>query len=371
MGATLCSCEKNSAAAGSDRKRSFEFTESIAAMDWGKATTYVFGHKTPDVDAVASSLSYAALMRALGHNAVAKVSSPVNRETAFIAKRLGFELPELMKYVEPGTRLILTDHAEFAQSVDGAREAKILQIIDHHTPGNIDTISPKPYVRRKLIGATCTLIWHLYQEAEIEIDDNAARVLFAGVLSDTKNLTKVNTTSIDIIVLNELAKQLHLPPDSVQSLYQEMSAAALDYSGMTNKEIFLDNYKDYEIEGFNIGIASSDWSDYATQNDFFKKQLAVMPEIAQEKRCDMLFSKIDSPTLAAEPTEKGKLALTTASYILYYGNGIHADLAKKIAESAFGKSIAEGICFSPTPLNRKTHVVPMITDIIKNYVIFS
>ena len=96
-----------------------------------------------------------------------------------------------------------------------------------------------------------------------------------------------------------------------------------------------------------------------------------MPEIAQEKRCDMLFSKIDSPTLAAEPTEKGKLALTTASYILYYGNGIHADLAKKIAESAFEKSIAEGICFSPTPLNRKTHVVPMITDIIKNYVIFS
>ena len=371
MGATLCSCEKNSTAAGSDCKRNFEFTESIAAMDWGKATTYVFGHKTPDVDAVASSLSYAALMRALGHNAVAKVSSPVNRETAFIAKRLGFELPELMKYVEPGTRLILTDHAEFAQSVDGAREAKILQIIDHHTPGNIDTISPKPYVRRKLIGATCTLIWHLYQEAEIEIDDNAARVLFAGVLSDTKNLTKVNTTSIDIIVLNELAKQLHLPPDSVQSLYQEMSAAALDYSGMTDKEIFLDNYKDYEIEGFNIGIASSDWSDYATQNDFFKKQLAVMPEIAQEKRCDMLFSKIDSPTLAAEPTEKGKLALTTASYILYYGNGIHADLAKKIAESAFGKSIADGICFSPTPLNRKTHVVPMITDIIKNYVIFS
>ena len=234
MGATLCSGEKKSAAAGSDCKRNFEFTESIAAMDWGKATTYVFGHKTPDVDAVASSLSYAALMRALGHNAVAKVSSPVNRETAFIAKRLGFELPELMKYVEPGTRLILTDHADFAQSVDGAREAKILQIIDHHTPGNIDTISPKPYVRRKLIGATCTLIWHLYQEAEIEIDDNAARVLFAGVLSDTKNLTKVNTTSIDIIVLNELAKQLHLPPDSVQSLYQEMSAAALDYSGMTD-----------------------------------------------------------------------------------------------------------------------------------------
>ena len=140
-----------------------------------------------------------------------------------------------------------------------------------------------------------------------------------------------------------------------------MSAAALDYSGMTDKEIFLDNYKDYEIEGFNIGIASSDWSDYATQNDFFKKQLAMMPEIAQDKKRDMLFAKIDSPT----PTAKGKLVLTTASYILYYGNGAHADLAKKIAETAFGKSIADGICFSQTPLNRKTHVVPMITEIIK------
>ena len=165
MGAMLGACGDKSSTAVEERCGcDFEFRESVAAMDWGDDTAYVFGHKTPDVDAVTSSLAYAALMRAMGHNAVAKVSSPVNRETEFVAKQLGFELPDEMVSVKPGTRLILTDHAEYVQSVDGAHEAKILQIIDHHTPGDIDADS-SAYVRRELWGSTCTLIKYLYQHS--------------------------------------------------------------------------------------------------------------------------------------------------------------------------------------------------------------
>lgn len=67
----------------------------LQGLDWGQDTTFVYGHKTPDVDAVCSSLSYAKLMRALGYNCKAKVSSPINRETQFIAQRFGFDVPEL------------------------------------------------------------------------------------------------------------------------------------------------------------------------------------------------------------------------------------------------------------------------------------
>ena len=272
MGAMLGACGDKSSTAVEERCGcDFEFRESVAAMDWGDDTAYVFGHKTPDVDAVTSSLAYAALMRAMGHNAVAtalmramghnavaKVSSPVNRETEFVAKQLGFELPDEMVSVKPGTRLILTDHAEYVQSVDGAHEAKILQIIDHHTPGDIDADS-SAYVRRELWGSTCTLIKYLYQEAGVKLDDEVAKILLAGILSDTRNLTKVNTTRADSVVLGELMNQLKMSSDSVRSLFRGMSDASHDMSGTSDKEIFLADYKDYTIGGFDLGIASDSW----------------------------------------------------------------------------------------------------------------
>lgn len=93
-------------------------------------------------------------MRALGYNCKAKVSSATNRETAYISGLFGFALPELKASVVPQTRLILTDHTDYAQCVDGAREARILQKIDHHVEGDI-LDSNIPYVRREMIGSTC------------------------------------------------------------------------------------------------------------------------------------------------------------------------------------------------------------------------
>jgi len=67
-------------------------------------------------------------MRTLGYNCKAKASSAINRETRYISKRFGFSIPELKTSVEPNTRLILTDHTDYAQCVDGAREAIIQSI---------------------------------------------------------------------------------------------------------------------------------------------------------------------------------------------------------------------------------------------------
>ena len=134
--ALLCACGDSTSSDSNNEGE--EFKNTVNALDWGSDTTFVIGHKTPDVDAVTSAMSYAALMRALGHNAVAKIVSPINRETAYIAEKFGFKIPEQMSSVKAGTRLILTDHAESAQSVEGVKEAKILQIIDHHIPGDLD-----------------------------------------------------------------------------------------------------------------------------------------------------------------------------------------------------------------------------------------
>jgi manganese-dependent inorganic pyrophosphatase len=344
-----------------------EFRKAINALDWGTDTTFVIGHKTPDVDAVASALSYAALMRAMGHNAVAKIVSPINRETAYISEKFGFDIPEEMSSVEAGTRLILTDHAESAQSVEGVKEAKILQIIDHHVPRDLDEkITSETYVNRQIIGSACTIIWDLYKKADVKIDDDMAKILLAGLLSDTRNLTKVASSALDSSAWKSLTEQLKLSPDSVAKLSREMSDASHDYYGMTDKEIFLSDYKDYEIEGVNIGIASNDWYVDSTMNDFIKRLAAVMPEIAKENKRDIIFAKVDAHDPNPDPETAEEMPfIETGSYTLVYATSGNETTAKEIAESAFGELSSEGVYFSATKLSRKSFMVPKITEYLE------
>ena len=271
-----------------------------------------------------------------------------------------------MTSVPFGTHLILTDHAEYAQSVDGARDAEIIQIIDHHIPGDIEAAGSSIYVRRDYYGSTCTLIWHLYREAGVELDEEVAKILLAGILSDTRNLTKSNTTLTDSVVLGKLREQLKLSSDSIEKLFKEMSDVAHDYSGMGDKEIFLVDYKDYDIGRFSIGIASNSWFDESTKEKLFERFFAVMPEIAAEKKRQILFAKVDVLNPDADSgTSVDASGLRVGTHVLYYGIENYAAEAKKIAEAAFGKSVGEGICFSARKLNRKTDMVPMITEVVK------
>ena len=361
----LCACSDSTS---SDPNNDGEvFKNTINALDWGTDTTFVIGHKTPDVDAVASALSYAALMRALGHNAVAKIVSPINRETAYISEKFGFEIPEEMTSVEAGTQLILTDHAESAQSVEGVKEAKILQIIDHHVPGDLDEkVTSGTYVNRQIIGSACTIIWDLYKKADVKIDNEMAKILLAGILSDTRNLTKVATSALDSSAWESLVEQLKLSPDSVAKLSREMDDASHDYYGMTDKEIFLSDYKDYEIEGVNIGIASNDWYVDSTKNDFFKRLIAVMPEIAQEKNRDILFAKVDGHDPNPDPATAADMPfIESGSYTIVYATSGNEATAKEIAESAFGELYSEGVYFSAEKISRKSLMVPKITEYLE------
>jgi manganese-dependent inorganic pyrophosphatase len=247
-----CTSTENHIVNPETQKQSYR--EILACLDWGTDTTFVYGHKTPDVDAVTSALSYASLMRALGYNCKAKVSTGTNRESAYISKRLGFALLELKSSVAAGTRLILTDHTDYAQCVDGAKDAKILQKIDHHIEGDIrDAIIP--YVRREMVGSTCTIIFECFNELGVPIDDESAKIMLAGILSDTRNLSKTTTKGIDSTAWKALVAQLRLE-DEVAQISREMEEASYNYDGMTDAEILLSDYKDYEIGCHLIGFGS-------------------------------------------------------------------------------------------------------------------
>ena len=349
---TACSNDDNAVV---EPEQESAFQTMLKSLDWGTDTTYVYGHKTPDVDAVCSSLAYARLMKALGYNCKAKVPGATNRETAYIAGVFGFALPELKSSVAPQTRLILTDHSDFAQCVDGAKDAKILQIIDHHEEGDIQD-SGIPYVRREVIGATCTIIYEMYRELGVSIDDETARILLAGIVSDTRNLSKPATCAVDSVAWEALTAQLGISPDSMAVISGRMKEADNDFSGMTDKEIFMSDYKGYEHNGYTFGMGSLDCT--AEEMDgFIDRMLAVMPAVAAENGLHMLFTKIDNKVL-----RPGTDDYTNAgTYFIYYGEG-----AQAVSETIFGPSLREGVTYSKEKQSRK-QIVPKITEILQTY----
>ena len=299
------------------------YRDILARLDWGTDTTFVYGHKTP---------------------------------AAYISDRLGFALPELKSSVAAGTRLILTDHSDYAQCVDGAKEARILQKIDHHIEGDIADATI-PYVRREMVGSTCTIIFGCFNELGVPIDDESARIMLAGIVSDTRNLTKTTTKGVDSTAWKALVSQLRLE-DQIAEINRGMEEAAYNYDGMTDAEILLSDYKDYEIGEHLIGFGSLVCKE--TEMDaFITRMLAVMPEVMKQKGRDMIFAKIDNLIPNTDKSESASPYMEEGTYFIYYGEG-----TKALAESIFGTSLRDGVTYTKENLSRK-QIVPLITEKLK------
>ena len=335
--ATQCCCDRK----GNEKE---SLRSVLGRLDWGEGTTYVIGHKTPDADAVFSAIAYARLMQSLGYDCEARINGPVNRETAFIAGKWGIPIPAVLPSVKPGDRLVLTDHADYTQSVDGARQARLLQVIDHHGVGDISETA-QLYYKAMPVGSTCTIVYDSYLELGVPLSREDARILLAGLISDTRNLKKSTTTALDSLAMKDLAKKAGLSIAEIKEISDQMIRASKDLSGMSDREIFLADYKSYTIENVLLGIGNLDSKGDATEDAFLDRMLAVMPSVLEEKGLSMIFAK----------AEIGK-----GTYILYFGEG-----AGSVAERAFGPSMRAGVIHSDEKLGRKTHVVPMITDVLK------
>ena len=332
------------------------FRKMLRELDWGTDTCYVYGHRTPDVDAVTSALAYAKLMRIMGYNCKAKVSSPMNRETEYIARVFGIALPELKDSVGPQTRLILTDHTDYTQCVAGAWQAVILQKIDHHVEGDIADANI-PFVRREMVGSTATIVYETYREQGVTIDSETARILLAGIISDTRNLSKSTTRGVDSTAWLALTTQLGISADSAAHLNRGMAEAAYDYSGMTDDKIFLSDYKEYDINGQLLGFGSLACKQ-AEMDAFIDRMLAVMPAVMQQRGRRMVVAKIDNLVPNTGDDSSVRPYVEDGLYFIYYGEGTQA-----IAEAIFGPSLRPGVCYTPDELSRK-QIVPLITELL-------
>jgi manganese-dependent inorganic pyrophosphatase len=197
----------------------------------------------------------------------------------------------------------------------------------------------------------------MFRETGVSIDDETARILLAGLLSDTRNLTKTTTQHEDSVAWTALVAQLHLE-DKVAEINRQMAEAANNYDGMSDSDIFISDYKDYEIGGKAIGIGSL--ACKASEMDsFIARMLAVMPQVMHDKKRDMLFAKIDNLVPNPDESDPDTPFVDDGTYFIYYGEGTQA-----VAETIFGPSLRPGVTFSQENLSRK-QIVPRIQEIVQ------
>ena len=301
----------------------------ITGMDYGDGVLVV-GHKSPDCDAVLSAMTYASLLQRMGINAEARVAGKVICEPRYVLQEAGIEAPA---------------NSEFAQAANGMSSARILHIIDHHGTGSVTTAQPLFYYALP-VGSTCTIIASMYEELGEKPTATEARLMLSGILSDTDNLTTTTTTATDRRLYEWLLQQSDL--SDVETYYAAMRKARTSFDGMTDEDILFSDYKEYEIEGYKVGIGNVFASDELGVEELCQRMRQIMPAVRTQQDLDMLFMMLGDRQ-------------ANVTHIPICGDG-----AREAAEAGFGASANSDGCIVTTYISsRKAQFLPAITEGIR------
>ena len=212
----------------------------------------VFGHKNPDTDSICSSIVMADLQtKVRGQEVIACRLGEINEETQYALNYFKAETPKLIEKVEEGQIVIMVDHNEFSQTVDGIENAKIDTVIDHHRINNFKTAEPLFYYAQP-VGCTATLLYELYKLNNVEIEPKIAGLMLSAIISDTLLLKSPTTTEKDKKALAELEKLANVDKE-VYGL--EMLKAGTNLDKYTEKELINLDAKMMESQGVKYMVA--------------------------------------------------------------------------------------------------------------------
>lgn len=239
-------------------------------------------------------------------------------------------------------QVILVDHNELDQSVDGINEADIIEIIDHHKIGNIGTMLPI-YFRNMPVGSTSTIIYNLFKENNIEIPKNIAGLMLAGIISDTLLFASPTTTTIDKIIANNLAKIAQI---NCETFAKQMFLEGSSLKGKTKEEILYSDFKNFTINNQKIGIGQINTFNINEINKHQKDYLKLIENIA--KNNDYLIIAL----FAIDIINKG-------SYIYFNNN------SKDILENSFNVTNLTQGYYLKNCISRKKQIIPVIMNTLE------
>lgn len=240
--------------------------------------------------------------------------------------------------------LILVDHNELSQSIDGAQQANILEIIDHHRIGGLITSSPV-YFRNEQVGCTATIIYKIFNEHNMEIPSDLAGLLCCAIISDTVNFKSVTCTQQDIDIAKKLSEIAEL--DLVQ-LGNQILAAGANLANKSPASIFRNDLKQFEINNMKVTVSQCNIINFDSVKAIKDEMLACLNEYSRDSSSDivmMAFSLIDG----------------SGSYVLTVGKESHK------LKDIFNKNGIETdeFVFLPKVISRKQQLVPLISSAIE------
>lgn len=235
-------------------------------------------------------------------------------------------------------RVIMVDHNEKSQAVDGIEDAEICEIIDHHRLGSLQTISPV-YFRNQPVGCTATIVYQMYQENQQTISKEIAGLLCAAILSDTLLFRSPTCTPLDEATAHQLADIAEL---DINTFAMEMFAAASSLKNKTPEEIFNQDYKEFQVDDMRIGVS----------------QISSINQQELDTVATML-QKYVTDTLPSMSTQLVYVMLTNiheqCSDLLAFGPN-----AEAYAADAFRVNATDNICHLPGVVSRKKQVIPAL-----------
>ena len=173
-------------------------------------------------------------------------------------------------------RIILVDHNEATQAVEGFDQAEILEIIDHHRIGSLETSGPV-YFRNQPVGCTATIVTQMYDESGVEIPQKTAGLLLAAILSDTLVFRSPTCTPMDVGAANRLAK---IAGVEINEFANEMFEAGEKLDGKTAEEVFLQDFKVFMCGDIRFGVAQG---SYMTRKNLLAAEALLQPYLEEAR----------------------------------------------------------------------------------------
>ena len=238
-------------------------------------------------------------------------------------------------------KVILVDHNNFAQSVDGLDEANILEIIDHHNIGDIGTSLPINF-RSKPVGCTSTMIYEMYKEGHVPIPKNMAGLMLSAILSDTLLLTSPTTTEDDKFASVKLA---NIAKVDIDKYGMEMLKASSSIEGKSVEELIKTDFKSYVVGDKLLGISQIMTMDIEKIEENIDEYIAKLNEMVEAQYTIVTIFITD--------------IIKNGSYVIYN------DAAAGIIQDSFGLKSIHQCMFLPKIVSRKKQIQPNIISVLE------
>lgn len=301
----------------------------------------VFGHKSPDTDSVTSAIVMANLEKKLGNEDVfACVLGKLNKETRYVFDYLNIEEPELLEKIEDGQEVILVDHNEFKQSVDGIENAKILKVVDHHRICGLNTAEPL-YYRAEPVGCTATVLYKMYKEKNVEIDKTIATLMLSAIISDTLLFKSPTCTKEDVEIAEELNKIAGL---NIEDYGLAMLKAGTDLSDVSAEGLVALDAKEITIAGnINSVIAQVNTASIPDMLERKEEIENAMKKVIEEKNLDLFFFAITD-------------IINSNSQVIALGK------EAGLVEKSYNVILENNTAFLKGVVSRKKQIIPVLTE---------